>query len=147
MEEICIDGDYIIYRHRLFGNYFILNVITEEVIELPQPQYIKSKRVEVVVNSHRWGVTFLYEDQINDFNRVIDYLNRVSKEDGDVDLFFSLLRRLNINIEKDTPAYNALRPMQGHGYSAHQRLYDIACEILDVEYIDLFAEYLEGRRE
>lgn len=37
--------------------------------------------------------------------------------------------------------------MQGHGYSAHQRLYDIACETLYVEYIDLFTEFLEGRHE
>lgn len=96
MEEICIDGDYIIYRHRLSGNYFKLNIITEEVVELPQSQYIKSKRVEVIVNSYSWGITFLYENQINNFNRVIDYLNRVSKEDGDDDLFISLLRRLNI---------------------------------------------------
>lgn len=70
-----------IYRHRLFGNYFKLNVITEEVIELLQSQYIKFKRTGVVINSHFWGITFLYEDQMNDFNRVIDYLNRVSEED------------------------------------------------------------------
>lgn len=145
MDEICIDGDYIIYRHRLFGNYLKLNVITEEVVELPQPQYIKSKRVEVVVNSHRWGITFLYEDQMNDFNRVIDYLNRVSKEDGDVDLFFSLLRRLNINVEKGTPGYNALMSVQIH--DMRQIIYDTACDILGVESIDLFTESLEGRRK
>ena len=149
VNEICIDGDYIIYRHRLSGNYFKLNVITEEVVELPQPQYIESKRVEVVVNSYRWGITFLYEDQMNDFNRVIDYLNKVSKEDGDDDLFISLLRRLNVNVEKDTPGYYVIDSMEQYidTYYMFQMIYDTACEILNVESVDLFTEYIEGRRE
>ena len=148
-DDICIDGDYIIYSHRLFGNYLKLNVITEEIVELPQPQYVKSKRVEVVVNSHKWGVTFLYEDQMNDFNRVIDFLNAVSKEDKDDNLFICLLRRLNINIEKDSPGYIALDSMRQYitdMYDEYQLFYDTACDILNVESIDLFTEYREGRR-
>lgn len=148
-EFLCIDGDCIIYQHRLFGDYLKLNVITGETVELPQPQYINSKRVEVVVDSCRWGVTFLYEDQITDFNRVIYYLNAISREDKDEDLFICVLRRLNVNIEKDTPGYNALNSMKQYitdVYDRYQLIYDTACEILGVESIDLFTEYREGRR-
>lgn len=148
-DDICIDGDCIIYWHRLFGGYLKLNVITEEIIELPQPQYVKSKRVEVVVNSNKWGVTFLYEDQMNDYNRVIDYLDTISKEDEDDDLFICLLRRLNVNIEKGSPGYIALDSMRQYitdMYDEYQLIYDTACDILNVESIDLFTEYREGRR-
>ena len=149
-DRVCIDGDYIIYRRWDFGDYLKLNVITGEVVELPQPQFVNtSKRVDVVVDSSCWGITFLYEEQMNDFNRVIDYLNRVSKEDGYDDLFIGLLRRLNINVEKDTPGYSALRRIEMHisRYVMYQIIYDTACDILGVESIDLFSEWLEdGRR-